>query len=148
MEKKGIPIFIQKMMDKVVQFYHAEVKKEFGGEGYDTNEESFTRALNIVTSTAFVSADFEGDRLFLYALDPCAFIPFSANGHCDLWSFLQNWANTYHKITLAISQYVMNDPKMGVSIYRDTKNYLLESKRMVDDGAITFEAEFLETEQE
>lgn len=145
MEKKEIHIFIQKMMDKVVQFYHADVKKEFGGEGYDTNEESFTRALNIVKSTAFVSADLENDKILLYALDPFAFIPFSANGHCYLWDFLQKWANNYYKITLAIAKFDMEKP-LGVPIYRDTKEYLLESKRMVDAEVITFEAEFLETE--
>ena len=145
MEKKEIPVFIQKMMDKIVQFYHVEVKKEFDGEGYDTNEEAFTRALNIVTSTAFVSADLENDKIILYALDPCAFIPFTVSGHCDLWSFLQNWVNNYYKITLAIAKFDMKKP-LGIPIYHDTKDYLSESKRMVDDEAVTFEAEFLETE--
>lgn len=142
MENKEIHEFIQKMMDKIVQFYYIEVKKEFGGEGYDTNEESFTRAINIVISTAFVSADSDNSRLFLYALDPSAFIPFSSSGECEMWNFLRDWAKESYKISIAIGKFEMTEPK-GISIYQDTKNYLLESKRMVDDEVSTFEDSFL-----
>jgi len=142
MENKEIHNFIQKMMDKIVQFYYIEVKKEFDGEGYDTNEESFTRAINIITSTAFVSADLDNNRLFLYALDPSAFIPFNSSGKCEMWDFLMDWAKETYKINIAISKFEMTEPK-GISIYKDTKDYLLESKRMVDDEVSTFEDSFL-----
>mgnify|MGYP003501160369 CR=1 FL=1 len=146
MEKKEISIFIQKMMDKIVQFYYNEVKEEFGGVGYDTNEESFIRALDLVKSTAFVSADLDNNKMFLYALDPYAFINFNVSGHCDLWNFLSNWAKSCYNITLAIGKFSVNETNQGVPIYHDTKNYLLESKRMVDDDAMAFKTEFLETE--
>lgn len=132
MEKKEIHIFVQKMMDKVVQFFYEHVKEEYEGVGYDTEEEAFYRAYNIVADTAFVAADLENNKLFLYALDPYAFIRYNS-----LWDFLSNWAKTTYNVTLTISMFEINK-HIGEYIYKDTKNYLIETKRMVDDTAMTF----------
>jgi len=130
--KKEIHIFIQKMMDKVVQFYYEHVKEEYKGIGYDTEEEAFYRAYSVVADTAFVTADLENDKLFLYALDPHFFIHYNS-----LWDYLSNWAKTTYNITLTISMFEINNPT-GEYIYKDTKNYLTETKRMVDDTVMTF----------
>lgn len=33
MDSKDLELFVQKMMDKIVQFYYGKVKEDFGGEG-------------------------------------------------------------------------------------------------------------------
>lgn len=132
MEKKETHIFVQKMMDKVVQFYYEQVKEDYRGVGYDTEEEAFYRAYNIVADTAFVTADLENDKLFLYALDPHAFICYKS-----MWDYLSNWAKTTYNVTLTISIFEINKPN-GEYIYKDTKDYLTETKSMVDDTAMTF----------
>lgn len=133
--------FIERMMCKVVEFYNRKVEIEFEGKGPDTDEESFMRALDIVASTAFVTADISYNRLFIYALDPMAFLPVNASGRCELWDFLQNWASK-EGITLAISKFRTSNRK-GKEIYEYTKDFLLSTKMMVDDTAMTFEDAFL-----
>lgn len=133
--------FIEQMMCKIVEFYNKKVETEFEGKGFDTNEESFMRALNTVTSTAFVVADVSYNRLFLYALDPMAFLSINASGKCELWDFLQNWANK-EGITLGISRF-KTSLRRGKEIYQYTKDFLLSTKMMVDDTTITFEDAFL-----
>ena len=133
--------FIERMMCKIVEFYNKKVETEFEGKGYDTDEESFIRALNIVTSTAFVVADVSYNRLFLYALDPMAFLPVNASGRCELWDFLQNWANK-EGITLGISKF-KTSLRRGKEIYQYTKDFLLSTKAMVEDDTMTFEDAFL-----
>lgn len=133
--------FIERMMCKIVGFYNKKVETEFEGKGYDTDEESFIRALNIVTSTAFVVADVSYNRLFLYALDPMAFLPVNTSGRCELWDFLQNWANK-EGITLGISKF-KTSLRRGKEIYQYTKDFLLSTKMMVEDDTMTFEDAFL-----
>ena len=144
MNKREKELFMQKLIDKVVCFYYDKVKEEYGGEGYDTNEESFSRALAIVTSTAFVSLDYENGRVFLYALDPMAFLPVNVHtGKTDLWDYLRHWSEEDYKVQIALGKFEMSDPH-GEPIYKFTKEYLLETKRMVDDEAMTFQEAFLE----
>lgn len=143
MDSKDLELFVQKMMDKIVKFYYEKVKEDFGGEGYDTNEESFSLALARVTTTAFVSINFDSDRVFLYALDPMAFLPVNANGKSELWDYVSDWAKNDYKVQLAIAKFEMNEPH-GNQIYHFTKDYLLETKRMVNDEAMTFHEAFLE----
>ena len=143
MSDSEIELFVEKMMDKIVQFYHNQVTSEFGGEGYDTDEESFYRALGAVTATAFVSAESVGKRLFLYALDPMGFLPVNVKGEHLLWDFIRNWAKEKFNLELALGKYT-RDVELIVPIYDHTKEYLLETKRMVDDEAMSFQDAFLE----
>lgn len=142
MTEKEIFLFIEKLMDKVVQFFHEKMIITFEGDGYDTDEESFYKALTVVMNTAFVSAEYDSKRLFLYALDPMSFLPVNASGKTELWDYLRSWAKSTNDLELAIGQFYMSEPH-GLQVYKHTKDYLLETKRMVDDDAMSFHDAFL-----
>lgn len=146
--QQEIELFIQKMMDKIVSFYHGKAINDYGGDGYDTDEDAFYKALDIVKSTAFVSAEANEDTLTLYALDKSLFFPFTASGACELWDYLSAWAkNKFALETFCIEPFDMSAP-LGFPIYKFTKNYLLEEKKMVDDEVMSFHEAFLEESYE
>jgi hypothetical protein len=133
--------FIEDMMNEVVKFFSKKVEEEFGRKGDDVNNEAFNRAIDIVASTAFVTAEVFGSRLIIYALDPMAFLPINtSSGRCELWDYLQSWAST-SGITLCISKYVTSVRK-GKEIYKYTKEYILDLKHMVDEEIFTFDEIF------
>jgi len=130
--------FIESMMNEVVKFFSKKVEEEFGRKGDDANNEAFNRAIDIVASAAFVTAEVFGSRLIIYALDPMAFLPINtSSGRCELWDYLQSWAST-SGITLCISKYTTSS-RNGKEIYKYTKDYILDLKYMVDEEIFTFE---------
>lgn len=144
MNKEELQLFIEKLMDKVVQFYYNTKKAVHEDPYISFNQNSaFEDAVLRVMSSSIVTVDYENEKIFLYALDPMAFLPMTASGQHKLWEYLSEWAKTKYNVTLCIGKFDMKNP-LGYYIYDHTKGYLLETMRMVNDDVMSFKDAFLE----
>ena len=147
MNEKELQLFIEKLMGKVVQFYY-NGEKAFHEDShpysfFNPQDSAFENAVIRVMSSSIITVDYENEKIFLYALDPMAFLPMTASGQHKLWEYLSEWAKTKYNVTLCIGKFDMKNP-LGYYIYDHTKSYLLETMRMVNDDVMSFEDAFLE----